>query len=271
MTVQDLLALPVIPASHRYFYGPTAVQFGDLYLPEGEAQRPFPVLIMIHGGCWLAEYGLDHASSLCAALSRLGIAVWSLEYRRLGDDGGGWPGTFIDVGAGVDFVRTLAESHPLDPERVAVMGHSAGGQLAMWAAGRSRLSASSPLWVAEPLPLTGVIGLAPIVDLTTAVSDQICDDLAARLMGGTAVDFPERYADGSPLALLPLGVRQTVIMGQQDEIVPAESGRVYAQMAQAKGEEISVSMLPHCGHYELVTPGSGAWERVKTAVLTQLT
>jgi len=138
----DYLKLPCVPPQHTYAYGPEASQFGHLYLPPGRGSRP--VILVIHGGCWQAEYGLLPMSALCSALAGEGLAVWNLEYRRLGD-GGGWPATFHDVAAGADFLRTIAASHELDLDRLVALGHSAGGHLALWLAGRHRLPAGSEL------------------------------------------------------------------------------------------------------------------------------
>lgn len=143
-----------LPADHRIPYGPDASQFGDLWLPLRESQTsiptPHPLIVFFHGGWWKSAYDLGHASHLCAAFRRAGIAVWSIEYRRVGFTGGGWPHTFHDATAGLDFVTKLAKRYPLDPSRVITAGHSAGGHLALWVAGRYHINARSELFLPRP-------------------------------------------------------------------------------------------------------------------------
>ncbi len=143
-----------LPADHRIPYGPDASQFGDLWLPLRESQTsiptPHPLVVFFHGGWWKSAYDLGHASHLCAAFRRAGIAVWSIEYRRVGFTGGGWPHTFHDATAGLDFVTKLAKRYPLDPSRVITAGHSAGGHLALWVAGRYHINARSELFLPRP-------------------------------------------------------------------------------------------------------------------------
>jgi len=158
MTAQELTALPTRPPDYRISYGEGASQYGELRVPGGAG--PHPLVILIHGGCFKAAYAT--AGSIGAmgdALKDVGIATWNIEYRRLGEAGSGWPGTYLDVGRAVDHVREIARAHHLDLGRVAVVGHSAGGHLAMWTAARRRLPKSSELYVADPLPVRGVMDL----------------------------------------------------------------------------------------------------------------
>jgi len=136
VSFQEVLALPATPANARIAYGSAPTQFGELWVPPGPG--PHPVAVVIHGGCWSAEYGEAHIRPVCAALARAGVAAWCLEYRRVGDEGGGWPGTFEDVARGADHLRAIAPAHGLDLQRVVAVGHSAGGHLALWLAGRAR-------------------------------------------------------------------------------------------------------------------------------------
>jgi acetyl esterase/lipase len=246
-------------ADHRIAYGPGAHQFGELWLPQGAG--PFPLVIMIHGGCWLASLpGLELQDLTSADLRARGMAVWNLEYARIGHDEGGWPGTFLDVGAGVDHVRALAADYPLDLDRVVIAGHSAGGHLALWAAARHRIT-DGPLAAEAPLPVAGVVSLAGIPDLEAFSADGPgrCGepDTVTSLIG------PERGADGfadtSPSRLLPLGVAQTMISGELDAIIPPAFGTRYADTARAAGDPVREMILPGAGHFELIDPAAPAW------------
>ncbi len=221
----DILDLSAPPADARHAYGPAPPQFGDLRLPPGPG--PHPVAVVIHGGFWRAAYDLTHIGHLAAALTRAGVATWSLEYRRLGDPGGGWPGTLRDVGAGVDYLRTLAATVPLDLGCVVTVGHSAGGQLAAWAAGRARLPAGSRVATPDPLPLRGVVALAGVLDLPRAWALGLSKGVVADFLGGTPATVPDRYAQASPQALLPLGVPQRLLHGTADDTVPFAISAAY--------------------------------------------
>jgi acetyl esterase/lipase len=226
------------------------------------------VVVVIHGGCWLAEYNLAHIGHLARALTTQGVAAWSLEYRRIGESGGGWPGTFEDVGKGIDHLRALAPVFHFDLTRVVLIGHSAGGQLALWAAGRHRLAKESPLYSADPLPIRGVVSLAGIPDLRRQTAG--CEDAGQRLLGGSAESFGSRYAEASPISLLPLGVRQWLIHGERDKIVSADLERDYAEAARKSGDDVHITILPDAGHFDLIDPDSAAWPTVRNAVLEML-
>ena len=191
LTSADLASFGNPEPDARIHYDDGALQFGDLRVPPGSG--PHPVAVFIHGGCWLAEYDIGHSSKLTAALARSGIATWSLEYRRVGNDGGGWPGTYQDVGRGTDHLRSIAREYDLDLDRVIVMGHSAGGHLALWAAARSRLPAEAPVASTDPLAVRGVLALAPAADLESLHEQQVCGHVIDKLMGGSPEEFPERY------------------------------------------------------------------------------
>jgi len=267
LTVDDYVKLPAVPATARYAYGADPAQFGDLYLPAQEEQHP--VIVLIHGGCWRAQYGLAQLGRFCATFAALGVAVWSLEYRRLGN-GGGWPHTFFDVAAGADFLRALGSQHSLDLNRVVAVGHSAGGHLALWLAARPQLPATSPLATPEPLPLTGVVALAGIPNLVDAAQRDICRGAVPELMKGSAQAVADHYRDGSPSAYLPLGIPQHLIIGTLDQAVPVAHNADYVAVARAQGDEVDYTVLPATGHFELVTPGTTVWPTVEKAILTLL-
>ncbi len=264
MTAQDLLGLPQPAADETVAYGPAPQQIAELRLPEGPG--PHPVVVVIHGGCWQAPWGLDQVRSLCAALAAEGLATWSLEYRRLGDAGGGWPGTFEDVARGADHLRRVAKQHSLDLERVVAVGHSAGGHLALWLAGRHRLPRDSPLRTESPLRLRGVVSLAGIPDLRKGAERSVCGDSIPRLLGGSPEELDDRVRDGSPAALLPLGLPQRLVCGRLDTIVPLELASGYESAARRAGDRVEVEVLPGAGHFELVDPRSAAWPAVRAAV-----
>jgi acetyl esterase/lipase len=264
MTAQDLLALPQPPADRTIAYGPAPQHLAELRLPK--APGPHPVVIVIHGGCWQAPWGFDHVRSLAAALAADGYATWSLEYRRLGDPGGGWPGTLEDVAGGADHLRDVAREHRLDLDRVVALGHSAGGQLALWLAARPRLPRSSPLRAAKPLRLRGVVSLAGITDLRAGADAAVCGDAIPQLLGGPPRDQAGRLAESSPIELVPLGVPVRLVCGAQDPIVPLDQARSYEAAARKAGDTVSVAIVEGAGHYELVNPSSSAWPAVRDAV-----
>lgn len=261
----SILDVPAPRADARIPYGAGEYHFGDLRLPRGAG--PYPVAIVIHGGYWRARYDLEHIGHLCAALTRAGLATWSLEYRRLGNPGGGWPGTFLDVAAGADYLRQLAGSFPLDLAQVVAVGHSAGGHLAAWLAGRHHIAPASPLHAEHPLPLRGVAPLAGVLDLQRADELRLSAGVTGELMGGAPDQYPDRYAAASPAALLPLGVRQILLHGTADEDVPYAISRDYVAAAQAAGDDAELVTLPGAGHFEVIDPRSAEWPQVERAVL----
>lgn len=263
-TVRDLMGMPPAPADFRIPYGDDPHQFGQLRLPDGEGL--FPVVIVIHGGCWMSQYDLHHISPLAAEITKMGFATWSLEYRRVGNDGGGWPGTFQDVADGSDHLRNLAQEFPLDLNRIITIGHSAGGHLALWVAARHKIPKQGSLCKKNPLPIQGVIALAGVGNLDLPNLQEICGGAILKLMGGTPAEVPERYAQGSPLELLPFGIPQILIQGAKDSIVPVESVRDYYRAAKKSGDKVDLVLLQEAGHFELVMPSTFAWPEVRKAI-----
>jgi acetyl esterase/lipase len=256
----------------RFAYGPGPSQFGELWLPEASA-APGPVVVMVHGGCWQSSYGLDLMHALSTDLRGAGVAVWNIEYRRLGETGGGYPGTFADVGQAVDSLRGLATKHPLNLAKVVAVGHSAGGHLALWAAARPRLPPGSPLAVRDPLALAGVITLAGINDLAAyAENGPACGGASTinRLIDASGRAGGQAYTDTSPRALLPLGVPQVIASGSRDGIVPADFGRTYAAAATAAGDRAEAVEIAGADHFALIDPGSAAWKTLRRRLLDLL-
>lgn len=250
----------------RMAYGKASSQFGDLRIPGGRG--PHPVVLVVHGGSWATGSDLDLMLPICEALAREGFATWNIEYRRVGNPGGGWPGTFLDVAAATDHLRVLARKHPLDLRRVTTLGHAAGGQLALWAAGR-RWIRDGELYHPSPLRVQGAVSLAGVLDLRRAWALGI--EAVGRLMGGTPEEFPTRYGTGSPAELLPLGVPQVLLLGSDDRIVPATLSETYRKEALARGDDVQLVPLRGVDHAGLIEPRSAAWPAVRAAVRTVVT
>ena len=207
-----------------------------------------------------------------AELTRNGIATWNVEYRRVDMEGGGWPNTFLDVGAGMDHLRKIAAEYDLDLERVITVGHSAGGHLALWAAGRHRIEEDSDLYVADPLPVIGAVSLggAPELRRSREIDENVCGtDVIDTLMGGAPEDVPERYLAGSPFQMLPLDVTQRHITGQYDMAVPWQQVSLYNYEA-SQVDDSELIVVPNAGHFEVMWPGTDAWPIAKREVLALL-
>lgn len=248
VTWREIEALPPDIANHSISYGSDGSQFGELRLPE--APGPYPVIVFIHGGCWLNQFSLGHVSAVSRALANQGHAVWTPEYRRVGDAGGGWPGTFEDIARSVAALQGMALQHHLDLSRLIVMGHSAGGHLALWLAAQSNVL------------LRGVISLAGICDLMAY--ERLGNDCAASLpglLGGTSLEMPKRWALANPTGLLPLNARVSLIHGERDTIVPLSQSENFARAA---GCELQV--IKGGGHFDLVSPHSSAFEGISQTV-----
>jgi acetyl esterase/lipase len=265
----DLLSRPVLKASKRIAYGAGAFQFGDLWLPDDQKLGARPVVVFFHGGWWKSEYDLGYAGYLCAALAREGIACWSVEYRRVGSSGGGWPNTFEDAAAGFDFISEIAGEHRLNLSRMLVMGHSAGGHLAFWIAGRSHIENQSELFSPQPkvfpnavIALAGAVDLRLIIELAGTGEFAHIKENVFQLMGGDLARFPERYRAGNPGELLPFSADQILIQGTDDDQIPPELPSRWAEIARKIGSKASVRILPGTDHFDVVDPESFAWATV---------
>jgi acetyl esterase/lipase len=243
-------------------YGPSADHVGDLYMPQRQslerdlkrADTP-PVICLLHGGFWRLPWGRDHLTAIALDLALRGFAVWNLEYRRVGTPGGGWPGTLLDVSAGIDHLAVLARDYSLDLERVTVVGHSAGGHLALWAAKRG---ARGPVCQPTKVRIAAAVGLAPVADLRLAHELGCGNGAVENFMGGSPEKLPEPYRTASPEALLPLGAPQLLIHGSGDEDVPVEISRRYARAARAAGDDIDYVELSDAGHMDFADPKTAA-------------
>ena len=267
MTSADLADFPHPPPDRRIPYGDDPLQFGDLRIPEGEG--PHPVVIFIHGGQWKAEFDISHSDKMTDGLTRSGYATWSLEYRRIGNDGGGWPGTFLDIGAGADHLRLIADEHKLDLERVIAMGHSAGGHLAIWLASRATIPPESVLHTKDPIALTGVVGMAPAADLAGLHGSDFCGDVIDALMGGSPEEVPEHYRWGDPMLFSPSEIPQFLVIGKHDSIW-SPWGLSYLDVAIARGDQIRMTEAPDSGHFEMIDPDTASFNIVLAAAMSAL-
>ena len=257
MSAAALADFPQPEADHVIAYGDDPLQFGELRLPDGDG--PYPVIVFIHGGCWMSEYDIAHSRKLAGAFPRAGIASWSLEYRRIGDPGGAWPGTFDDIVAGYAHLSELVDHYQLDPQRVIVGGHSAGGHLALWIA--QRIEEQQPDGVIAP---RGVLGLAPAPDLEFLYEHGTCGNAAGLLMGGSPDEHPDRYAAGSVANRIPHSTPQVAVIGRYDETWRPVGVR-YAKAAEEQGAPIEVIDAQESGHFEMIDPDSTTWPLVLDA------
>ena len=262
---ENALSQPPLSRTVRLAYGREAVQFGELHLPGSPGL--FPTVILIHGGFWRAPFSYSLMTSMAEDLANRGIAAWNIEYRRVGDTNGGWPTTLLDVAMAADYLQTIAPGYSLDLQRVVSLGHSAGGHLALWLAARPRIALDSVLAnTSAPLALTGAISHAGVVDLEMAWRLNLGSGAAQELLGGSFNDVPERYAAASPAALLPLGIPQVLIHGTEDDRVPIEVSKVYAQAARAAGDPVTLIELKGADHFVLINTYSDAWVRTVEAL-----
>jgi acetyl esterase/lipase len=250
---QDILTLTPPKADARIPYGKAPQQFGDLFRPSPakHGPGPHPTVLFIHGGFWRSAYSLDQAGHLCAALARAGAAVWSLEYRRLGDPGGNWASMSDDIIHGAQHLVSLEARYSLDLTRTVAAGHSAGGQLALWLAAQ------------RVIDLRGVVPLAAISDLRRAWALQLNGGVVGELLGGSPDQVPQRYAAASPAELLPISVPQRVLHGTADNVVPFEMSQ---RFAKASGNAKLIP-LPGAGHFDLIDPRARVWPTVQRNIL----
>ena len=248
-TGQDILQQKPPQPDARIRYGNDPLQFAELRIPAGPG--PHPIVIFIHGGFWSNAYTLDHAGHACAALTRAGVATWSIEYRRVGDRGGGWPGTLEDVLHSAERLVKTAPQYRLDMERLVAAGHSAGGQLVLWLAAQ------------RAVDLRGVVPLAGILDLRRAFALRLGDGAIGRFLGGSPDQFPQRYAAASPIELLPISIPQRIVHGTFDQIVPWEMSERFSKASK------NSKLVPISGatHFDLIDPRSRAWATVTKNIL----
>ena len=233
-------------ADRRVTYGSDPNQFVDIRMPAGKG--PHPVVFFIHGGYWRAKYDLTYAGHLCAALTKAGIATWNVEYRRVGNPGGGWPGTFEDVRAAYHSLQAHGAS--LDLKRVCVAGHSAGGQLALCLAAFEK-------------GVTRAFSLAGVLDLRRGWELHLSNDAVSEFLGGSPAEVPDHYREASPAdRSIPQAV-QKLVHGTADDSVPYEISKRYAEAKKKSGENVELITLPDVDHFQIVDPGSAVWPKME--------
>ena len=259
---RSILIRPAPAADQRIAYGSNEFQYGDLRVPKTAGKHP--VAIVIHGGCWMAQYGLGYMGHLSAALTEAGFATWNIEYRRVGNPGGGWPGTFEDTAKATDYLREIADKYSLDLNQVIAVGHSAGGHLALLLGARPQFKKDNPLYSANPLKLRGVVSLAGITDLRR--TGTACDKEIIQFTGGEAKDKAAIYDQASPINLLPLGVKQKIVQGDADTIIPPAMATDYIAAAQKKKDSnVELISVKNADHFNIVDPQAAAWAAVLEA------
>jgi len=252
MSAEDILNQPQPPPDVRVAYGADPNQFLEARLPR--TPGPHAVLLNIHGGYWRAKYGLAHAGRLCEALRTAGVATFNSEYRRVGNVGGGWPGTFEDIRSAYRFLQQEHSRFHLDHRRLVVMGHSAGGQLALCLA-------------AHDASIPNAISLAGVVDLKKAFALHLSNDAVAEFLGGKPDAVPEHYREADPMELSIPQTRQWLVQGTEDDTVPPEFSRDYVTHKKKAGESVKLLEIPHADHFDLIDPASAAFKQVISAVL----
>ena len=243
---------PSRPASHRHPYGRHPSQFGELTLPR--SRPPYRVVVLLHGGFWQRPWGLDLMFAVAGDLLERGLAVWNLEYRRVGEPGGGWPGTFEDVLGGFDALAGLPQAAELDLGSIGAAGHSAGGHLALWLASERGPSTGGPA------VLTRVVGLAAVPDLRAAWESGVGGEAVEALLGGPPHRVPERYRCASPAERLPIGIPQLLVHGERDRVVPPGLSTRFVDDAKAAGDQSSAHVFPKTGHMDVIKPGAPSWQ-----------
>jgi acetyl esterase/lipase len=251
VSAEDILDKPQPAPDERVAYGTDPNQFLEVRLPHSKA--PYPALLNIHGGYWRAKYNLAHAGHMCEALRAAGIATFNTEYRRVGNPGGGWPGTFEDIRSAYRFLQQEYSRFHLDLDRFVVMGHSAGGQLALCLA-------------AHEVSVRNVISLAGVLDLKQAFSRHLSNDAVVEFLGGKPDAVPDHYREADPMELSIPRTRQWVLHGREDEVVPPEFSRDYASKKKKAGESVELVEIPRAGHFDLIDPASDAFKQVTSSV-----
>jgi len=242
---------PTATSATRISYGAGSNQFGELRVPTSSG--PFPVVMHLHGGFWRGEYDFTLGNPVCEALVSRGVATWNLEYRRIGNPGGGWPGTFQDIRNGYRFISQIATKYRLDSAKLLVMGHSAGGELALC------LAAHEPY-------LKRVISLAGVVDMEQAWELHLGNNAIGEFLGGTPKEVSEHYREADPMQL-SIKSTQWLIHGASDDVVPSSLSRNYTEQKRTRGEDVHYLEIASAGHIDLIDPHSAAWPKIESTIM----
>ena len=279
MTSGDVLSRPAPPPDLVISYGPGPEHVADVRLPPRHAggvpgvagtsgPRPAPLMLFLHGGFWRVAYDRAHTGPLATALAAAGFVVCVPEFRRTGQRGGGWPGTFDDVATAVDtlpaLVREAVGAHVIGDGPALLAGHSAGGHLALWAASRHRLAPDAS-WYTPGGQVRGVVALAAVSDMVACHALRLGQGAADALLGGGPGLHPDRYRLADPMQLLPVGCPVRLVHGSADDRVPCGMSRDYLDRARAAGDDAELDELPGSGHFEVIDPLSAWWPRVQAA------
>lgn len=248
-----ILTLPPPLYDQRIRYGDAPQHFAEVRFPSPGASDRFPAVITIHGGYWRAKYDLAYMGHLCAVLTNAGLVTVNLEYRRVGDPGGGWPGTFDDLRRAFDYVMDHADELRIDPAQITVVGHSAGGHLALC------LAAYEPR-------IGKVVSLAGVIDLQRAWELHLSNNAVIEFLGGSPQQMPDRYREASPLELAQPNTPQLIVHGTHDDSVPIELSPRYAAAKKAKGEKVHYLELEAADHFDLVDPRSSVWQQIQMSI-----
>ena len=268
ISLKDLSKLSVTSPDAVLSYGDDSLQFGTLRIPKLSDDDLAPVVVLLHGGCWLSAYDLHLMDPMATDLVSRGFAVWNIEYRKVGDQGGGFPGTFNDVMAGINHLVDIEKQYPVDLDQVILMGHSAGGHLALWAA----LPKSDEIDEQLRVSLKGIVSLAGITDLEHYYEPEEgkCGSSIGSLMGGSPDDVSERYHMFSPYAFSEMPIGITMVQGLNDRIVPHDMVQKFHEKFKNNSDVHLVSVRDG-GHFDVISPNTTSWHYILEACYTFLT
>jgi acetyl esterase/lipase len=276
----ELVKQATPPTGERLTYGKDPLQFGELRLPEGAG--PFPVAVLVHGGCWEVKIrnlpenvtSFELLRPIAAALATAGVASWNVEYRRLGNDGGGWPGTYQDLSRATDYLRELAPRYRLDLKHVVAVGHSSGGQLAVWSGARGKLPKNTLLYTNSPLPLNGVVSIdgPPDLEADRAIEQSVCGGpVVTDFLGGTPTEYPSRYREGSASGLLPIGTKQEIFVATTFGEKWITLFKQYVAAAAKAGDSVRLLTMDGAGHFDGINPKAPASQAVMASIESLVT
>jgi len=248
----------------RISYGADSLQFGNLIIPD--VSNKATVIMIIHGGCWRSKYDYTLMDEMSMDLAKRGYATWNIEYRRTEDEGGQWPGTITDVALALKELNNIAEDYLIDLDNIIVMGHSAGGHLALMLGAQSKMDSNSDLKINDLPSIKGIVSLAGITDLMTYLAPEGCGSNVLKLVGGAPEELPGRYLAGSPITYLPIGIPQKLITGIKDDIVPIAHIQPYYDKATDLEDPVELIKISDAGHFEVINPESDAWPVIVEAI-----